>query len=172
MSLVYAIIPFLNVIFTSGIETAYFRYIQKDEHKKDLYNTAMVFIISSTMLLSLLLIAFRDAVAELIIIKEHPEFITLIAFVVAFDTLCALPFAKLRQEGKPVKFAFIRICSIVINIGLVFFFLSICPTIAADNPDSPWLFFYEENNNVKYVIIANLIASFSTLLLLSKEFLE
>ena len=130
MSLVYAMIPFLNVVFTSGIETAYFRYVQKDEHKEDLYNTSMVYIITSTLLLSVVLIAFREQVAEMISVKEHPEFITLIAFIVAFDTLSTLPFARLRQEGKPVKFAFTRISGILINIGVILFFLTVCPMIA------------------------------------------
>jgi O-antigen/teichoic acid export membrane protein len=172
MSLVYAMIPFLNVIFTSGIETAYFRYVQRDEHKEDLYNTSMVYIIISTLLLSLVLITFTDEVAEIISVKEHPEFITLIAFVVAFDTLSTLPFARLRQEGRPVKFALIRICGILINIAVILFFLTICPMIAADNPDSVWLLLYDEDDNVKYVIIANLVASFATLLFLSKELLQ
>jgi O-antigen/teichoic acid export membrane protein len=172
MSLVYAIIPFLNVIFTSGIETAYFRYIQKEEHKKDLYNTAMVFLTGSTLLLSLLLIIFRNQVAELISVKEHTEYITLIAFIVAFDTMAALPFARLRQEGKPIKFAFTRVTGILINIGVILFFLTVCPMIAAKNPDSPWLFFYDKNRNVEYVIIANLVASLATLLLLSRELFD
>ena len=34
MSLVYAAIPFLNVIFTYGLETAYFRFSQKKNLKK------------------------------------------------------------------------------------------------------------------------------------------
>ena len=45
MSLVYAAIPFLNVVFTYGMETAYFRFIQKKEHEADLYNTAAVSLI-------------------------------------------------------------------------------------------------------------------------------
>ena len=172
MSLVYAIIPFLNVIFTSGIETAYFRFIQKDEHKTDLYNTSTVFLVGSTSLLTLLLIVFRDEVAALITVPDHPEYVTLIAFVVACDTLAALPFARLRQEGKPVKFAFTRISGILINIGLILFFLTVCPMIAEKDPESAWLFFYEKNSNVKYVIIANLVASLATLLLLSREFFD
>src|SRR5689334_3622297 len=42
MTLVYSALPFLNVIFTYGLETAYFRYVQKKEHEQEVYNTATV----------------------------------------------------------------------------------------------------------------------------------
>ena len=56
MSLVYAAIPFLNVIFTYGLETAYFRFSQKDEFKKDIYSTASLSLFISTIFLTSLLI--------------------------------------------------------------------------------------------------------------------
>ncbi|RTL58585.1 MAG: polysaccharide biosynthesis protein [Sphingobacteriales bacterium] len=172
MSLVYAAIPFLNVIFTYGIETAYFRYVQKDEFKKDIYNTATVSLLSSTLFLTALLIFFNSSLANIISIKEHPEYITWSAFIIAFDTLSTLPFAKLRQDGRPVKFAFVRISGIIINILVTYFFLSVCPRIYAENPNSVLLLFYKPEIGVGYVIIANLVQSIITLLLLSKEFLQ
>lgn len=172
MSLVYAAIPFLNVIFTYGIETAYFRYVQKDEFKKDIYNTATVSLLSSTLFLTTLLIFFNSSLANIISIKEHPEYITWSAFIIALDTLSTLPFAKLRQDGRPVKFAFVRISGIIINILVTYFFLSVCPRIYAENPNSVLLLFYKPEIGVGYVIIANLVQSIITLLLLSKEFLQ
>jgi O-antigen/teichoic acid export membrane protein len=170
MSLIYAIIPFLNVIFTYGIETAYFRFIQKDEHKNDLYNTASVSLISTTLLFTLLLIVFNDEVAAIISVNDHPEYITLSAFVIAFDALTALPFARLRQEGRPVKFAIIRIASILINIGIILFFLSVCPAIVEKDPHSIVNLIYKPNYQVGYIVIANVIASLSVLVMLWKEF--
>ena len=38
MSLVYAIIPFLNMVFTYGLETAYFRY-SKNRDRRKMYST-------------------------------------------------------------------------------------------------------------------------------------
>ncbi|MGE5108326.1 MAG: lipopolysaccharide biosynthesis protein [Sphingobacteriales bacterium] len=172
MSLVFAAIPFLNVIFTYGMETAYFRYVHKDEFKKDIYNTSVVSIISSTIFLTALLLFFNSSVANFIRIKEHPEFITWSAFIIAFDTLSVLPFAKLRQEGRPVKFAVIKITGILVNIFVTYFFLSICPKIYASNPESPLLIFYKPSTGVGYVIIAIFVQSVITLLLLSKELLQ
>ena len=73
------------------------------------------------------MLLFRNSIAEVISIKEHPEYITWSAFIIAFDTLAVLPFAKLRQDGRPVKYAFVRVAGILINIGLTFLFLSVFP---------------------------------------------
>ena len=56
MSLVYALIPFLNALFTFGFETTYFRYIQKNEFKDDLYDLLSTSLICSTVFLTSLTI--------------------------------------------------------------------------------------------------------------------
>lgn len=169
MSLVYAAIPFLNVIFTYGIETAYFRFSQKEGFKKDIYSTSSISIFISTIFLTTLLILSHTTIAHWLKLDEHPEFMTFSAIIIAFDTLTTLPFAKLRQDGKPKKFASIRITSILINIGLTYFFISVCPRIVVNNPTGLVAKYYLQNYGVGYVIIANVIASFVTLLLLSRE---
>lgn len=170
MSLVYALIPFLNVVFTYGIETAYFRFIKRDGNKKEIYNTASVSLIGSTLFLTLLMIAFRLPIAGIISLKEHPEYITWSALIIAFDTLAVVPLAKLRQEGRPVKFAMVRMAGIMVQIATTIFFLSVCPALKVRSPDSVWLKFYNEKNDVEYIIIANVAGALVSLLLLAKEF--
>jgi len=172
MSLVYAAIPFLNTLYTYGLETAFFRYLQRDEYKKDVYNTAFFSIITSTSFFTLLLILFRSSVARMLRLPEHPDYIVISAFIICFDTLTALPFARLRSEDRPRKFAFIRMASILFNIALVYFFLSVCPTLATKNPNSIWLLVYDKNFAVGYILIANLASSLLGLLLLWKELIQ
>ena len=54
---VYAIIPFLNVLFTYGMETAYFRFSQTED-RKHLYNTLSLSIFITTVLFTLCLYFF------------------------------------------------------------------------------------------------------------------
>lgn len=171
MTLVYALIPFLNIIFTYGLETAYFRYAQTPEQHKDVYNTATVSLIFSTAIFTTILILFNQQLANLIGISGHPEYLTWAALIIAFDALTTLAFAKLRYEGRPVKFATIRIVGILINIGLTVFFLSVCPKLARNNPHSFIGTFYNPDMKVGYIILANLIQSVLTFFMLSKEFL-
>ena len=172
VSVIYAAIPFLNVLFTYGLETAYFRFSQKEEFKKDIYSTSSISIFISTIILTGLLLLSHSSFAHWLKLDAHPEFITYSALIIAFDTLTTLPFAKLRQQGRPKKFALIRVTSIFITIILTYFFISVCPKIVANDPAGFVAKYYVKNYGVGYVIIANLISSFVTLLLLSKELLS
>ncbi|MDE3212278.1 MAG: oligosaccharide flippase family protein, partial [Bacteroidota bacterium] len=116
MSNLYAAIPFLNVIFTYGIETAFFRFASKDEFKKDIYSTATISILLSTSVLTTLLILSRQTFAHLLRLDAHPELITYSALIIACDTLATLPFAKLRLDQRPRKYALIRVTTIIFQI--------------------------------------------------------
>jgi O-antigen/teichoic acid export membrane protein len=167
MSLVYAAIPLMNVIFTYGFETAYFRFSQRKEYQNSIYSTASISLFLSTILLSSILWLFKNTFAGFAGLTEDPQLIELTIVVIALDTLTTIPFAKLRLEGRPIKYAFIRICSILLNIAATVFFLSYCPKILNDNSNS-WIgFFYRTDiNPVTYIIIANILSSGLTLLLL------
>jgi O-antigen/teichoic acid export membrane protein len=172
MSLVYALIPFLNILFLFGFETAYFRYIQNKEHEKDVYDTISTSVIFSTVILTTLTILFHKSFAQLIGVGKYPEYITLSAFIIAFDALSAIPFAKLRHEGRPKKFAVIRVTGILLNIGIVYFFLSVCPAIIKKNPNSVFIVIYNKDFGPGYVLIANIAQSLFQLIALSKELLQ
>ena len=170
MSILYAAIPFLNVIFTYGIETAFFRFATKDDHKKDIYSTATISILFSTFFLTSILIFFRSSIAHLLRLDNHPEFITYSAIIIALDTLSTLPFARLRLNQRPRKYALIRLSSITLQIVITYFLISVCPRLAAENPNGFIATFYNPDYGVGYIIIANLCASFFSLLFLYKEF--
>jgi O-antigen/teichoic acid export membrane protein len=169
MSLIYAVIPFLNVIFTYGLETAYFRFSKTKEEEADVYGTAMISLIVTTTILTAAMLLFRGPLSGLIGVREHPEYFTYSAFIIAFDTLTALAFAKLRYEGRPVKFAVVRVLGIVVNIGFTYFFLSVCPRLQAADSNSFIGVYYHAENRVGYVVLANLIQAVCTFLLLFRE---
>lgn len=168
IALVYASIPFLNILFTYGLETSYFRFVQTSNPKK-LYNTLFSSLIISTILFSILLLVFSNEVASLADMKEHPEYIRWMVLVLIFDTLAVLPFAKLRQEARPRRFAFIKVIGIVLFVFLFIFFLGICPKLLQQYPNSLLLAWYNPSIDIGYYIIANILASAITLLLLWKE---
>ena len=170
MSVLYSFIPFMNVIFTYGMETAFFRFANKAD-KKSVYNTTSISLILSTVLLSFLLIALQHPLAVLLKIDKHPEFLSLSAAIIALDALSAIPFAKLRQDGRPVKFAAVKIGGILLNIISIYFFLSVCPRLLAANPNHWVSLFFKPEWAIGYALVANLIQSGFTLLFLSGEFL-
>lgn len=172
MSLVYSLIPFLNVLVVFALDTAYFRYIQKKETETHLYDTLLYSLFINTLLITGLILLFRHSIAAFIHLDKHPEYITFAAFIIALEALSALPFAKLRHENRPRQFAFIRVAGILLNIFFTYFFLSICPKLAKTHPNSVWLLFYSPGFGVGYVLLANLISSAFQFLALSRQFMQ
>ena len=170
MGLIYAAIPVLNVIFTYGFETAYFRFATKPEYKNSIYSTAVLSLFFSTLFFTALLWFYQDGFANIVSLQGFPKIIQLSIFIIAFDALNRIPFARLREEDRPKKFAFINILSIVVNVFFTWFFIAWCPNQLKQNPSSWVSSFYSNGTNpIVYVLLANLIQSVVTLLLLSGE---
>ncbi|HUR67152.1 MAG TPA: oligosaccharide flippase family protein, partial [Chitinophagaceae bacterium] len=167
---VYAIIPFLNVLFTYGLETAYFRFSQDHEQSK-LYNTLSVSLIGSTIFFTALLFIFKDPIAAAANLENHPEYINWMAGIIFFDTISTLAFARLRQENRPKRYAFARLASVVMNILVVVLFLGILPKYMQDHPGSFLKNIYSgRDSGIIYYLIGNFCGSVLTFIILRKEF--
>ncbi|HEY5966874.1 MAG TPA: oligosaccharide flippase family protein, partial [Chitinophagaceae bacterium] len=167
----FTIAAFLNIVFTYGLETSYFRFSAMQPEQK-VYNTCTSSIIITTAILTGLLLLSAGNIADFLELSDHPEYISWVIVIVALDTLCVMPFAKLRHTGRPRKFAAIKILNIFINVGLVIFFLVVCKNDHEKNANTFFAFIYKPEIGLGYVIIANLVASAITLLLLAKEFFQ
>jgi O-antigen/teichoic acid export membrane protein len=166
---VYAIIPFLNVLFTYGLETAYFRYSQDSDPQK-LYDTLSVSLIGSTILFTSLLFIFKDTITAWAGLQDHPEFTALMAGIIFFDAISTLAFARLRQENRPKRYAFARIAGVLVNVIIVILFLAVIPKYLAKHPDSFLKSIYNSKIGIGYYLVGNLAGSFLTFIMLRKEF--
>jgi O-antigen/teichoic acid export membrane protein len=169
ISILFATAAFLNIVFTYGMETSYFRFAQKEEQQNVFNTTFSMLLITTTVLLVLLLYPIQY-IADTMNLGEHPEWLVYVVLIVALDTFAVIPFSKLRQDGKPKKFAAIKLLNILINMFFVIFFLYFCKEDFESGKHSFFASLYSPNIGVGYVFIANLIASASTLLMLVKEF--
>ena len=165
----YAYVAFLLVILTYGMETGYFRFASRGQDPEKVYSTSQVSLLFTSVLFLFLAVIFRDNIAVLIGYPDFPEYIWLLAAIVSIDAFTSIPFARLRLDNRPIKFALIKMVNIGLNIGFNLFFLSLCPWILRNHPDFPLKDIYSPEIGVGYVFIANLLASLSTLVLLYKE---
>ena len=165
---VYTIIPFLNVLYAYGMETAYFRFSQTHDRQK-LYSTLSISLFFSSILFTILLLLCRGAITDAADLNNHPDYVLWMIAIIAVDNLNTLPFAKLRQEDRPRRYAFARIAGIVINLSVVIFFLGVVPKILHNNPDSFLKSIYNKDVGLGYYLLGNLCGSVFTLILLSKE---
>jgi O-antigen/teichoic acid export membrane protein len=169
MSAMYAAIPLFNAIFTYGMETTYFRFMRKDVDHDSLNNTATISLFISTIFLSILLWINQAWLAKTTTLSEFPMLVQLSIIIIGLDALSTIPFARLRYEGRPRLFAFIKIAGIIINIAFTVFFLSYCPAKAKSDPNSWAVIIYRPNiNPITYVLLANALASLCTLFFLGK----
>ena len=115
----YAYTALLLVILTFGMETTFFRFANKeDENVHTVFSTTMgvVGILSVTFLIAVF--AFIGPISDVLGYVDHPEYIRMMAVVVALDALQAIPFCYLRFQKKALKFASLKLLFIILNIGL------------------------------------------------------
>ncbi len=165
----YAYVAFLLVALTYGMETSYFRYASRSKDPEKVYSTSLVSLFFTTISFVLLAAAFRHEIAAWIRYPEHPEYVLWFALILGIDAFTAIPFARLRLNNRPIKFAFVKFVFIGFNIGFNLFFISLCPKLLENNSDSWVTLIYSKEIGVGYVFISNLLASLITLVLLLPE---
>ena len=168
-TLMYSYVTFFNVLLTYGMETAFFRFSQKQNNPAQVYSTALTSLISSSLFFGLLFGVFSPQIASVINVPEHPEYVIYFTAIIALDAISAVPFAYLRQQNKALKFAIVKNINIFTNILLNLYFLLLCPYI--QNEYGMLLPLYNGTINIGYIFLANLIASIVTIPLLWKEIL-
>lgn len=165
---VYSLIPFLNVLFSYGMETAYFRFSQLHDKEK-LYSTLSLSLLGSTIFFSIILLLSQNWLVDAADLTANPDYILWMIAILAVDNLNTLPFAKLRQENRPRRYALARILGIIVNLSMVIFFLGIAPTMAKNNTEGWIQHIYNDKIGLGYYLLGNLCGSFFTLFVLSKE---
>lgn len=164
----YSYVGVFAVLLTFGMETAYFRYANKSDNPQQVFDVAMHFLVFTSIVFVVIMWLFLEPVSSAIGYKQHPEYIMILTMVVALDAITALPFAWLRFHRKAKIFSIIKILNVVINISANILLLVVFPRIVGKN--ITFYFPYNAISNVGLVFVANLIASFATLLMILPVF--
>jgi len=171
---IYAYISFLNVILTYGMETAFFNFVNKNENKHLVYSTALISLLSTSLLFVLIGLASSGFIANELHYANNVNFIQWMVLIIASDAMMAIPFARLRAEQKAIKFATIKIANILVNIGVNVFFIHFCKNAYENDVVNQTNSFlgglYNPQIGIGYAFLANLIANVFSMLFLLKEF--
>ena len=109
-----AYIAVLQVILVLGLETGCFRFANKEGVSPDkVYSNAFVtvFAISATFLA--LMIGFAEPISSALGYNGYQTCIMYVGGILALDSITAILFARLRQEGKAMKFAIFKTIKII-----------------------------------------------------------
>ena len=168
----YAWTALLLVILTYGMETGFFRFANKQkEIAGKVYGNTLISVGFTSLLFAICCIVFAQPIADLMGYSAHPEFIAMLGSVVAMDAFGAIPFAYLRFENRPMKFAALKLLMIFTNIFFNIFFLVICPWLHVKAPGLiSW--FYDPHYGVGYVFVANVIQTIVVTLALLPDVLK
>ncbi len=164
----YAWAALLLILLTYRMETAFFRFGHRRAEREVVFGTGVTSILVTTALFLLLVLAEAPRIAGWLAYPDKASYVRLFALILASDALAALPFARLRLEGRPARFAWLKVVNILLNIGFVLFFLEGCPRLQAAG--HRWVAFCDAHDRLWYVFVSNLLASVATLLLLLPAF--
>ena len=119
VSLIFSYFVLFNVILAYGMETAFFRFFNKESDKDKVVGTSTISLMLTSLGFFVIALVFQNQIAKLIDIKV--EYINLVIWILLLDALVIIPFAWLRANSKPMKYALIKILNVVINLGLNLF---------------------------------------------------
>ena len=162
VSIVFSSLIILNVVLAYGMETAFFRFFNKEKNQNQVIGTSTISLLISSVLFFLIAFFAKQQIANAIGVSV--EYINIVVWILLLDALVIIPFAWLRAKEKPMKYAIIKIANVVINMGLNLFFLLWLKDLAKENSffDS----IYIPHFQINYIFISILIASAITLILL------
>lgn len=169
----FAYISFFNIIFTYGMETTFFNFYSKNENKKEVYNTALLMLLCTSIIMGGILIVLAPDIAKSLStanVTYLPQFIVWCVLIITSDAIMAIPFAKLRSDNKPLKFSLLKITNVVINTGLTVFFIMVCKKAYENNETGFFATLYNPEIGIGYCFLSMLIANAVTLFLLGNQF--
>ena len=159
---IYALIPFALVLLSMGMESSYFRFTTKAEEeggdveagKRRVFATTWgITSLAATVFFGLVWLfnsPLSHAMGEAYV--AHPEYVTIVAAIVMVDVWSIIPFSRLREQGRAMRFVLLKAMSVLLNIGLAIGFGVVG--------------LYDTSFGIGWVLIANLAASLLTFLAL------
>jgi O-antigen/teichoic acid export membrane protein len=157
-TLIFSYIAILTIIYSYGLDTAFFRFYILDDEKQSrdrIFSTAFITIFVTSLLFSWLMHFIRLPISVSLFSDDiHqlglnlPMLITWSAAILFFDSMSLMPFLILRAEEKPGLFIFFKFLNVVLNF--------VCNMVLI----------VTMKMGIEGIFIANLISSAATLLLM------
>ncbi len=132
---VYALIPLALTLLTMGMESSYFRFSAKAEEvgaaggpaavaaaKRRLFATTWGATSAAALLFFLLVVLFAAPLSARMgaAYVAHPSYVVWVGAIVLLDVAAAIPFARLREEGRSMTYVALKLLSVVVNVSLAF----------------------------------------------------
>lgn len=161
---IYAWIAIFNVFLAYGMETAFFRFYHKSEDRDKVVSTSLISLLASSLGFLIFALAVKQWLSS--VTDINPDYLKFTTYILVLDALVIVPFALLRANEKPMRYAILKTLNVAINLGFNVFFLLMLPEMAEQAGAGFFASIYKPNWEIHYVLISNVIASGITLLIL------
>ncbi|WP_231595891.1 lipopolysaccharide biosynthesis protein [Sphingobacterium endophyticum] len=168
----------VNAVLAFGMETTYFRYLQKVEgDKQRVFDSSFLVTLVTAALFLISIFTFTEPIAiwlnEGVNVQDYVEYVKYFGLILAADAIAVVPFAKLRAEGRPIKYGAIKLINVLVFIFANLFLLVWLPELMKGSEFirslcSGWF----REGWLGNVFISNAIASILTLFLLLPQILS
>jgi len=159
---IYTEIYFLIALFLGilglRMETTFFRFVSDDETKSKIYPLASQLVFLACFIFITAVYLFINPIEAVLNYPELRTHIYLAAWICILDVISALPFSKIRYQKQALRYAWIKLSTILLNVVLVIGIVS--------------YFGGSPATQLKYVLLANLIASAVSFIFLFPEIKE
>ena len=164
---IYAYVSILVILLTFGMETTFFRFMNREnEDPEKVYSTTLRMLATTSLFSIVLVLLLLQPIAGLAGYADNPEYVAVMYVTVAIDAFMCIPFAYLRYQHKPLKYAMLKIVNILLNITLNLLYLIILPALKLN----PFGIYDEQFTlDVAFVFYINLTCTVVSLMLLWKE---
>lgn len=178
----YAYAALVNAILAFGMETTFFRFLNRVEEKEKpkVYDTSFTIVLFTSVLFLITIFLFANPIASWLSSgsnissqQDYVKFVKYFGIILVADALTVMPFAKLRTQGKAKRYSFVKVMNILVLVLANLFFLFWLPSLV--NTSSFWADFAATwfiQDWVGNVFIANMIASIVTVVLLLPQLLQ
>lgn len=161
---IYAFIAFLNIVFTYGMETTYFRYATgKGLDSQKVFAQIQSLLITSSLTLGAIIYFSAAPLSVWLGYEGQEHLFKWMAWILAIDAVLAIPYAKLRKENKALQFALTKLANILLNVGFNVFFIVLCYHIWSGDLfpalQEYTALIYNPDWGVDYILLSNLIAN-------------
>ncbi len=154
---IYAYVGLILVILTFGMETTFFRFANKEGEKPlVVYSTTLIIVGTISLFFLCMVLGFLPQISQAMGYATHPEYIGIMGACVALDAFLAIPFAWLRYQKRPIKFAALNLLFIFLNIVTNLLYFLVLPKLYPLYPDIIGLF-YNPGVGVGYIFGLNLV---------------
>jgi O-antigen/teichoic acid export membrane protein len=125
---IYGWTALLLVLLTYGMETGFFRFINKKDEQEPMrvYTSTLYSVAFTSSVFAMIGLLFLRPLSNVLGYGMHTEYIGMIVCITAVDAVCCIPFAYLRYQGKAIRFTTLKLIGIFLNIFLNIFHVNQC----------------------------------------------